>query len=158
MSSVKSFLRRRLGLLAVAVSCVALGAGASVIATAGATSSSSASTAGSAAAHPRAARLLARWRAYGGAVQGELVVNTKTGWKTVSFERGFVQSVSGNTLTLREATRKATYRTVTLTIPAGSRVRNQGRPSSLAQLTSGEHVLVLQAPAQTFVIARAAAS
>jgi hypothetical protein len=158
MSSAKSFVIRRARVLAVAVSCAGLGAGASVIANAGAASSSPTRAAHS--GHPAAAaRLGALRRAmYGGAVQGNVVVDTKSGWKTVSFERGFIDSVSGNSLTLREATRKATYETVTLTIPDSAVVRSQGQRVSLSQLTAGEHVLVLRGPARTFVIARSPAT
>jgi hypothetical protein len=153
MANAKSFLSRHARLLAVAVSCAGLGAGAGVIANAGAATSAASSTAHGASAP--LVRLAARRWLYGGAVQGDLVVNTKSGFKTVSFERGFLDSVSGDTLTLREATRKATYKTVTVTVPEGALVRDRGHAATLSQLTPGEHVLVLQGPERTYVIARA---
>jgi hypothetical protein len=89
------------------------------------------------------------------AVHGDVVVYTKQGFKTITFDRGFVQSVSGNMLTLREGTKKATYKTVTLTIPSNARVRNNGQRSTLSALTAGEHVGVVQGLPRTLVIARA---
>jgi hypothetical protein len=153
-----SFLRTHARLLAVAVSCLALGAGASVIASAGAATTNSrsgATPAGKAAkAHPRARR--AALRLARGAVHVEAVVHTKSGFRTVTLDRGYVESVSGDTLTLREATRNATYRTVTITVPSTARVRNQRRPATLSQLSAGEHVVVVQGLKRTWVIARAA--
>ena len=88
------------------------------------------------------------------AVQGDAIVHTKKGFVTVTFERGFVQSVSGQQLTMTEATKKATYKTVTLNIPANARVRDNGRKASLSDLKQGQHVLVVQGPNRTVVIAR----
>ncbi len=147
-----TFLRRHLKLLAVGAACAALGAGASAIATAGAagtTTAKSSTAAKSAAKHPAARRALERR-----AVQGDLVVATKTGFATVTFSRGFVQSVNGQQLTIREGTKKATYKTVTLTVPAGAKVRDNRQAASLAQLRAGQRVAVVQAPKRTLVIAR----
>jgi hypothetical protein len=147
-----TFLRRHVKLLSVGAACAAASAGASVIATAGAAGTSTAtgsSAAKSAARHPSARRALERR-----AVQGNLVVATKSGFANVTFNRGFVQSVSGRQLTIREGTRKATYKTMTLTIPAGARVRDNGKPASLSQLSAGQRVGVVQAPKRTLVIAR----
>ena len=150
-----TFLRNHLKLLTLAASCLAIGAGAGVIANAGAaTNSGSSATSGSGSAVAGRAghgsrRFLAR------AVHGDLVVATKTGFANVTFDRGFVQSVSGQQLTLREGTKKATYKeTLTLTIPANARVRDNGQPAPLGSLQNGQHVLVLQGPKNTYVIAR----
>jgi hypothetical protein len=147
-----SFLHRHLKLLTIGAACAAAGAGASAIATAGAagpTSAGPTTAAASSAAHPGVRRALARR-----AVQGDLVVATKTGFTTVTFNRGFVDSVNGNQLTIREGTKKATYKTVTLTIPAGATVRDNGRTATLSQLTQGQRVGVLQGPKRTLVVAR----
>ncbi len=146
-----SFIHRHARTLAVAVSCLGVGAGASAIADAGAstTSTTHATKPAAKAAWARDRRGLLRR-----AVQGQLVIHTKKGFETVSFERGYVQSVSGDSLTLREGTKNATYKTVTLTIPSSARVRNNGAASSLSALTSGEHVGVIQGPANTWVVAR----
>jgi hypothetical protein len=146
-----SFVKRHARLLAVAVGCLGVGAGASAIASAGAsTPSAKSATAKSASVAGRrgAAAVLRR------AVHGDLVVHTRQGFTTVTFDRGFVQSVSGDTLTLREGTRKATYKTITLTIPSSARVRNDGQRSSLSSLRTGEHVGVFSGPIRTLVVAR----
>jgi GTPase involved in cell partitioning and DNA repair len=89
-----------------------------------------------------------------GAVHGELVVPNGTGFATVTFDRGTVKSVSGNTLTVTDGTRTKTYKDVTLTIPAGAAVRNNGATASLSDLKAGERVVVVQGPKHTWVIAR----
>lgn len=152
-----TFLRKHFRLLTVGAVCAAAGAGASAIATAaaGTTTSPNSTTAKSATAHSATAgparRVLMRR-----AVQGSVVVATKSGFATVTFNRGFVQSVNGQQLTIREGTKKATYKTVTLTIPAGAKVRDNGQTASLSQLTQGQRVGVVQGPNRTAVVARTA--
>jgi hypothetical protein len=137
-----SLTHTRLKQLAIGAICASAGVGAGAIATAGAAPTASAT-------HPHARRgLLAR------AVHGDVVLATAHGFATATFDRGFVQSVSGRQLTLREGTRRRTYRTVTLTIPAGARVRDNGKPATLGQLSPGQRVRVLRGPRQTAVIAR----
>ena len=145
-------IRRHARLLTVGASCAALGAGASAIASAGAATGHS--------SHAAAARTATR-AGHGGlrrfaarAVQGSLVVHTKTGFATVTFDRGRVDSVSGQRLTLTEGTPKASYRTVEVTVPASAIVRDNGTRTSLAALTPGQRVLVLTGPRHTRVIAR----
>jgi hypothetical protein len=140
-----SFIRRNARLLVVAVCCVALGAGVSAIATAGARTGSQAP-----ARHARV-RALRRLRLR--AVHGTVVVHTRQGFVSVTFERGRVDSVSGQQLTLTEGTRTASYQTVTQTIPAGATVRDDGQSASLSDLKTGQRVIVVQAPKRTFVIA-----
>ena len=146
-------LRRHLKLVTVAVACVAVGAAGSAIASAGAASSAATSTTSKTAKAARArgagARALERR-----AVQANVVVATKTGFATVTIDRGFVQSVSGQQLTIREGTKKATYKTVTLTIPPSAKVRDNRQTSKLSALTAGQRVSVVQAPQRTWVIAR----
>lgn len=144
-----SFIRRHMTLVAVAASSALIGAGAGVIANAGA--ASTAKPAPSRAAHALLRPALRRALLH--SVHGDLVVATKAGFATITFERGSVQSVSGQQLTITEGTRKQTYRTVTLTIPAAAKVRNNRAASTLDSLQQGERVLVLQAPARTWVIA-----
>lgn len=144
-----SFIRSHGRLLAVSVCCVALGAGVSAIATAGAATQKP--------AHPRAAAIrrggaLRRFAAR--AVQGSVVVRTRGGFGTVTFERGTVKSVAGQQLTITEGTPKAAYRTVTLTIPAAARVRDNRHRATLSAVKPGQRVLVVQAPKRTIVIAR----
>ena len=78
------------------------------------------------------------------------------GFTTVTFVRGFVQSVNGQQLMMTEGTKRMTYKNVTLTIPTGARVRDNGAKSTLADLTPGQHVIVIVGPKQTFVRARTA--
>ena len=148
-------LKRHYKLVALAAACVALGAAVSAIASAGAATpaSGTTSTASSAAAHPRRRLGLAR-RAFAGAVQGSLVVHTKSGFATVTFSRGVVSSVSGNQLTITERTKKAVYKNVTLTIPSNARIRDNRQKATLSQLKSGQHVTVVSAPSRTLVVAR----
>jgi hypothetical protein len=147
-----SFIRKHSKLLVVAGSCAALGAGASAIASAGAATSNSGSTAKTGRNHTGQVRAGRRLAAR--AVQGNLIVATKTGFVPVTFERGTVRSVSGQQLTLAEGTKKATYKTVTLTIPTNARVRDNRQKSTLAAVTDGQRATVVQTPKATFVIAR----
>lgn len=147
-------LKRHYKLVALAAACVALGAAVSAIASAGAATpaSGTTSTASSAAKHPR--RLGLGRRLLAGSVQGGLVVHAKSGWTTVTFERGVVDSVSGNNLTLTERTKKAVYKAVTVTIPSNAIVRVNRQKATLSQLKSGQKVLVFNGPKRTYVTAR----
>jgi hypothetical protein len=141
-------IRKHFRLITLGAACVAIGAGASAIATAGASGPSTAT----AARHAVRGRSGLR-RTLKRAAHGDLQVATKTGFVTVSFDRGVVKSVSGQQLTLTEG-RKSTTKTVTLTIPASARVRVNRHKSTLANVTAGQHAVVLQAPKRTIVIAR----
>jgi hypothetical protein len=149
-----TYLRKHLKLVTVAATCVAIGAAGSAIATAGAasnatTTKTSSPTAGPARVRGAGARAIERR-----AIHAEAVVATKTGFATVTLDRGFVQSVSGRQLTIREGTKNATYRTVTLAIPSNAKVRDDRRASALSALTPGQRVAVVQGPKRTWVIAR----
>ena len=144
-------IRRNWKLGAVAASCMVAGAGASAIASAGAATSTTTTAASGHAARVAGGpsrRVLAR------AVHGDLVVASKNGFVTITLDRGRVQSVNGRQLTLLEGTRKATYKTVTLTIPAGARVRDNGKLVSLGDAKDGQRATVVQGPNHTWVIAR----
>ena len=146
-----SFISKHAKLLITALCCLAIGAGASAIAAAGAATSSkpAASTARMAGPRAGALRRLARRT-----VQANLVVATRTGFANVTLDRGKVDSVSGQQLTMTEGATANSYRTVTLTIPAAARVRDNRQPVAMSALKSGQRVLVVQAPKRTFVIAR----
>jgi hypothetical protein len=147
-----SFVTRHARVLALAVSCLGVGAGASAIASAGAstTATKTATPAAKVAARQGWQRELRR------AVHGELVIHTKKGFETVTFDRGVVQSVSGDVVTLREGIKTATYKTVAITVPASARVRNNRQHSTLSTLKPGERAEIVQGPAHTLVVARAA--
>ena len=142
-----TYLRKHMKLVAVAAACVTIGAAGSAIATAGAAGTGQAPTTTSAKTK-HGGRLLARR-----AVHGDLVVATKNGFATVTLDRGFVQSVNGRQLTIREGTKKATYKTVTLTIPSSAKVRDNGQSSTLSSLNAGQRVAVVQGPKWTRVVA-----
>jgi hypothetical protein len=86
-------------------------------------------------------------------VAGSFVVDTKDGFVTVSVARGAVNSVSGDQLTIDEGTLKQTYKTVTLTLPSNTLVRNQHQKSALSSLTKGERVVVIDGPKRALVVA-----
>ncbi|MGI9184928.1 MAG: hypothetical protein ACR2GZ_08190 [Solirubrobacteraceae bacterium] len=148
-----SFLRRHSRIALAATCCVALGAGASAIASAGAAPGHSAPRAHrhGAKKHGHGLRSLARR-----AVHADLVVATKQGFVNVTVDRGKVDAVSGQQLTLTEGTKKQTYKTLTLTIPSTAKVRDDRQPASLSALRSGQRVIVVTAPQRTLVIARTA--
>ena len=154
-----SFMRKHLKLLTIGAVCAGAGVGAGAIATAGAagtsttTPNTAAASATQTAVKARVRRGLARR-----SVQGDVVVATRNGFATVTFNRGFVQSVNGRQLTIREGTKAATYKIVTLTIPANAKVRDNGQTATLSQLAAGQRVGVLEGPKVTHVIARNAAS
>lgn len=139
---------------AAAASCLVIGAGAgaSLIGSADAATSSTAAT-GATATHAhhglRARRLLGR------TVHGEFLVATEHGQLvTVTVDRGLVQSVNGQQLTLTEGAKTQTPKTVTLTIPANAKVRDNKQLVSLAHVKAGQRAMVVQAPQHTWVIAR----
>ncbi len=147
-----AFLRKHLTLIVVAATCAAAGAAISAIATAGA------STPRAARAwefrHGRLGRHLRSLLRRG--VHGTFVVHTASGYQTFTINRGFVQSVNGQQLTVRDGTRKASYHVVTLTIPASARVRDNRQRASLSALSAGQRVVVIQGPGRTWVRAHTA--
>jgi hypothetical protein len=148
--------RHRRG-LALAVTCVAVGVGIGAITSAGAatTKTAASSTKGGSAVVRTHHRWLRRHRGLlRRAVQGSAVVQTASGFGTVSFERGTVTSVSGAQLTLTEGTRAASYRSVTVTIPTDARIRDNGARADISSLKAGQRALVISAPRRTLVIAR----
>jgi hypothetical protein len=148
-------LRSHLKLAGAATACIIAGVAAGSIADASA-SGSSAKTKQTKAA---GSRVELRLRALGlRTVAGSFVVSTKQGFVTVTVARGTVESVSGNQLTLTEGTRKATYKTVTLTLPADTVVRDNRVRSTLAHVTDGQRAVVIEAPNRAIVVARTPAS
>src|SRR3954468_9694961 len=87
-----------------------------------------------------------------GPVHADLVVPTRGGeFKTVTLDRGLVESVGAGSLTIKEGTPTATYKTVTLTIPSGAKIRRNGDDAQLSDLQEGDYVIVVQAAGKTFV-------
>src|SRR4051795_9027962 len=92
----------------------------------------------------------------GGPVHAELVVpDRQGGFKTVTLDRGTVESVSGDQLTLKEGTPQATYKTVALTIPSGAKIRRNGDDAQLTDLQAGDFVAVVTSGDKTVVKAKA---
>ena len=133
-------------IVAVGGSCAAIGAGAGILGTSAAATNSNPSH--KAHQHRHARSLLGR------AVHADAVVPVKGGqFATVTLDRGSIQSVSGQQLTITEGTKKATYKTVTITIPNSAIVRDNRQATQLSALTAGERVVVVQGPQKTRVLA-----
>ncbi len=131
---------------AVGLTCAAVGAGAGIL--------DSASGASSAAAGKAKSGAKAGSRGLRAAVHADAVVPVRGGgFAAATYDRGFVASISGNDLTLREGTKKATYKTVTLSIPVGATVRLDRQPAQLADLRAGDRVRVLHGPNRTRIAA-----
>jgi hypothetical protein len=82
-----------------------------------------------------------------------VVPNKSGGFDTVTLDRGSFSSLSADQLTLVEGTKTATYKTVTLTIPAGATIRRNGAQAQLTDLKAGDEVIVINGPKDTMVIA-----
>jgi len=138
-----------LKIVAVGSACAAVGAGAGILGTAGAATSNPPSQSSQATKHHRHHRsLLLR------AVHADAVIPVKGGqFAQVTYDRGVVQSVSGQQLTVADGTLKHTYKTVTLTIPANAKVRDNKQTAQLSDVKSGQIVVVIQGPAHTWVMA-----
>jgi hypothetical protein len=128
----------------VAGACACVGAGAGILGSAGAATPPAKTTA--AAATPRLARPLRR------ALHIDAIVPAGNGrFASATFDRGVLKAVNGSDLTIAEGTAKATYKTVTLTIPADAKVRDNGQPAQLSALRPGQRVSVFHGPRQTRV-------
>ena len=140
---------------AVAASCLVIGAGAgaSMIASAGAATTTSSAAAGTTATPAHHCRLRAR-RLLGRTVHGDFVVATKNGFVTITVDRGRVQSVNGQQLTLTEGTKTATYKTVIADHSDQRQGPRQRQARSLGDVKAGQRATVVQGPQHTWVIAR----
>ena len=135
-------MRRTLKIIAVCATCALVGAGAG-IAGSDAHSGAPFSHHGHGFAFGRFAR---------GPVHADLVVpDGQGGFQTVTFDRGTVDSVSGDQLTIKEGTPTATYKTLTLTIPSDAKIRRNGSDAQLSDLQQGDFVTVVQAAGKTLV-------
>ena len=135
--------------------CAALGAvGAYVGDAASSPSTSSAATAKPNQAGPNGPRRGAL-RPLRRAVHADLVVPAKGGkFVNVTVDRGIVEKVDGTSLTLKEGTKTATYKTITLDLPSNAVVRIKRKPAKLSDIKAGQHAMVVKGPNRTLVIVR----
>jgi hypothetical protein len=82
-----------------------------------------------------------------------IVPNNKGGFDAVTMDRGSFSSLSGDQLTITEGTKSATYKTVTITIPANATVRRNEKKAELTDLKAGNEVKILRGPDGTVVAA-----
>jgi hypothetical protein len=138
---------------AVAAAGAAVGLGVNALGSAGADTQTG--TGDRAGAHVRPALFgHARYgRHYGlrRAVHAEAVFPFEGKFVTVSVDRGRVEKVDGDDLTLREGTPRLTYKTVTLTIPDNAVVRLNRQAAKLSDLQAGDKVAVLHGLERTAV-------
>ncbi len=99
------------------------------------TASTSASTAGSTAPARRARWALGRLRLLGG-IDGQFTFHSKTGFRTLAFERGTIQSVSGSDVVVKAADGT----TWTWVIVSDTVVRKGGSKTTTSALSAGETV------------------
>ena len=99
------------------------------------TASSPASTSGSSVPARRARWALARLRLLGG-VDGQFTFHNKTGFHTLAFERGTIQSVSGSDVVIKAADGT----TWTWVIVSDTVVRKGGSKTTTSALSPGETV------------------
>lgn len=149
---------------ATGAACVALGAAAGIVGASAAPSAKTPkSTSPAVPQFPRGPRPgLHRFRGgpgeramLGPAVHASVVVLNKagTGFITATEDRGTVQSVSGDKLTIKEGIGKVTYRTITLTIPSKATIMRNFSAAALSALKSGDRVRVEQSSEGTDVFA-----
>jgi hypothetical protein len=135
--------------------CIALGAAGAYIGDAA--SSPSATSAAPAQASKASSKGKRRGplRRLRRAVHADLVVAAPGGrFVNVTVDRGTVQQVGGSSITLKEGTKTATYRTVTLDLPANAVVRINRQAGRLSDVRSGQKAMVVKAPNRTLVIVR----
>jgi len=148
MTSRLSRYRRIIGGGAAALVLMGGGIGVGVALTGGASAATgSAAAAGTSARHPcahmgtrRAAMGCRRLHrlALAGGLHGQVTFRAKAGFRTIAFERGSVQSVSGSALTVRAADGT----TWTWHLVKASVIRENRTKVSAGKLADGEQVLV----------------
>lgn len=139
----------KLKVAATGIACVLVGAVAGIV------GASAAPTSKQATPRPAFPRAGGAWRGFGPgrvarplgpAVHADVVLLNRAGTKfiTATEDRGTVQSVSGDHLTIKEAVGNVTYRTVTLTIPSSATITRNFAKVALSALKAGDRVRVVQ--------------
>jgi hypothetical protein len=90
---------------------------------------------------------------HGPPIHAELVVPNKAGdgFVDVTIDTGTVESVSGDQLTIKQGTKSATYKTITLTIPSDAKIHRNMQEAQLSDLKAGDKVHVARSSEGTFV-------
>jgi hypothetical protein len=122
--------------------CAAIGAAAGIAGSAAAPGDSHKTSGPVKLAAPAGAVTFKFGRAGGPPVHGTEVVPNQagTGFDTVTTDSGTATAVSGERLTIKEGTDKATYATPTLTIPAGATIERDFKTVKLTDIKVGDHV------------------
>jgi hypothetical protein len=139
--------RRTVG---IAGMCAVVGAAAGIAGSAAAPSGHRTFTTESG---PGSGGIAIRFAGSGPPVHSDVVIPNQagTGFDTLTTDRGAFKSLSGDQLTITEGTKTATYKEVTLTIPADAKVYRNGASAHLGDLQSGDQVNVLRGPKGTLV-------
>jgi hypothetical protein len=86
------------------------------------------------------------------------IVNADGTAGTITADRGSIESVAGDQLTLKQGTPKTTLKTLTLTIPGNATVLVNFSTKTLADLKPGQRAVVATTPKGTYVLAFDASS
>jgi hypothetical protein len=87
---------------------------------------------------------------FGGPIHSVNVVpNPSGGFETITTDGGTLKTVSGDSLTITEGTKAATYATPTISVPSTVKVTLDGKPSTLAALAAGDQVRISQSSTGT---------
>ncbi len=133
--------------------CGALGAGGAYVGSAVSPSSSSAASGKAKPGGKRNGKQGGRTGPLGRAVHAEAIVPVKGGkFATVTVDRGAVEKVAGGQLTLKEGTRQATYKTVTVDVPSDAVVRINRQPGKLSDVKAGQRAMVIHGAKKTRVL------
>ncbi len=133
--------------------CGALGAGGAYIGSAASPSNSNAAAGKAKRTGQANGKRGGRKGPLGRAVHAEAIVPTQGGkFVTVTVDRGAVEKVEGSQLTLREGTRQATYKTVTVDVPSDAVVRINRQPGKLSDVKAGQRAMVIHGAKKTRVL------
>ncbi len=133
--------------------CGALGAGGAYVGSAASPSSSSAAAGKAKPSGKHGGKRGGRMGPLGRAVHAEAIVPIKGGkFATVTVDRGAVEKVEGGQLTLKEGTRQASYKTVTVDVPSDAVVRINRRPGKLSDVKAGQRATVVHGAKKTRVL------
>jgi hypothetical protein len=146
--------KRRLAKIGgVAAVCSALGAGGAYIGSATSPSSTRAASGKAKRSGQGNRQRRGPLRPLRRAVHAEAVVPTQEGkFVTVTVDRGAVEKVEGNQITIKEGTRQATYKTVTLDVPSDAIVRINRQPGKLSDVKAGQRAIVVHGESKTRVV------